>query len=365
MGIKDCYKVIESKCEECMVTVSLDNLCGYHLVDDVSGAFYKAVKAAGDLWLHSFAARYIKLREKGIRITAVFDGPNVPEEKKLEQARRRAVFKKQADKVVDAKRLMIEVEKVTEKDVKVSNMKLSEEIKKQLVTCVGPKTAKTLNLDDPIDTRNKLKKRIASWEKSSAPVTQTHKDIAIKFFECVGIPCVQADGEAETMCCYMCENGYCDGVLSEDTDVIAYGVPLFVSKFNLPEETVRCTIRESLLKGMEMEQKELRDMCIMLGCDYNKRSKGVGPKTVLKWIEQYRRIEHLEHKLKDVKCLNYRRCRELLTIPKKMTVKMQHMKKVDIDELMKLFEQNGVRFSKSTVEEALLPVPLEIVNENE
>jgi flap endonuclease-1 len=82
------------------------------------------------------------------------------------------------------------------------------------------------------------------------------------------------------------------------------------------------------LASLNMKSEEFRDLCILLGCDYNDRVKGyppdgknrkkpvgIGVKGAFWMINEYRRLEEAEQYMVDSDPLNYRRCRELFTPP--------------------------------------------------
>jgi 5'-3' exonuclease len=42
-----------------------------------------------------------------------------------------------------------------------------------------------------------------------------------------------------------------------------------------------------ILEGLEMTQDQFVDLCILLGCDYCDKIKGIGPKNALKLIQVF------------------------------------------------------------------------------
>ncbi|KAI5192569.1 flap endonuclease-1 [Nematocida minor] len=48
---------------------------------------------------------------------------------------------------------------------------------------------------------------------------------------------------------------------------------------------------DTVLKLTELEQSEFIDLCILLGCDYCKRPKGMGPKKAYEIVQQFKSIE--------------------------------------------------------------------------
>jgi len=48
---------------------------------------------------------------------------------------------------------------------------------------------------------------------------------------------------------------------------------------------------ELVLKGMNLSYEQFVDLCIMCGCDYCGTIKGIGPKSALKLIREFKTIE--------------------------------------------------------------------------
>lgn len=63
------------------------------------------------------------------------------------------------------------------------------------------------------------------------------------------------------------------------------------------------------------------DLCILLGCDYTKNIKGIGPKTAYKLIKKHRTIDELVHHVGErlkgniPKDWNYPEARQLFVAP--------------------------------------------------
>lgn len=383
MGIKGLFKVLEENAPNSLITIDMDTVRGYRVAVDASIFFYKNIKAQGDEWLTTFMNQFLLFKAKGLRMIAVFDGPNVPKEKKLEQLRRREQWRKVEKKLDDASKLLKEVEEITSSGKPISKMKLSADTKQRITTCMGPKVAAKVDFNDPMDVQLALARSVRNWTKTSTPVTEQHKLKAIEFLDKLGVPYIQAEGEAETLCCYLCAKGYSDAVLTEDTDVLSYGVKMMLCKVNIKERTFMCIIMDDLLLELDMAQEELRDLCILLGCDYNhsrckgyppdgkkrKSAVGIGEKGAMCMIREYRRIEQAEPHIVDTDCLNYRRCRELLTVPKKMkeaaVLKKRGylMRKPDVDGLLHFAQENNAHVHEENVRKSCSPVKLVLCDE--
>ena len=64
-------------------------------------------------------------------------------------------------------------------------------------------------------------------------VAPTFSFQCLDMLECLGIPWVQAAGEAEAMCAYLNASGYVDGCLTNDGDAFLYGAQTVYRNFTM------------------------------------------------------------------------------------------------------------------------------------
>lgn len=50
---------------------------------------------------------------------------------------------------------------------------------------------------------------------------------------------------------------------------------------------------DKILEGFEMDKDQFIDLCILLGCDYCEKIRGVGPKNAIKLVQQHKSIEKI------------------------------------------------------------------------
>lgn len=267
------------------------------------------------------------LKKHSIKPVCIFDGPNPPLEKKQEQNRRRAEAAKKQEKINYGKTLLKTLQDKYLPDDKPLPANIIEDVKGVIGARRG-KNVDSINYDDIYDVIAGLKDALARQEKQNLPILPIYGEKAREIVECMGFAHFTAPGEAETLCASMCILGMVDGVLSEDTDVMAYGTPFLMSKIDLSAETVMVVSHEAILEAFGWTAEEFQDCCILLSCDYNDRVKGyppdgrkykkpvpIGAKKAVCMINEYRRLEKIEEYLEDADPLNYRRCRELFTAP--------------------------------------------------
>jgi len=129
----------------------------------------------------------------------------------------------------------------------------------------------------------------------------------------MGVDCLVAPFEADAQMAYLVKAGLADGVITEDSDMVPYGVDTVVYKMNKFGE---CSILDesSLLGVLEDKKKDnfkmpsamerRLHMCILAGCDYLPSVPGVGiataSKLVARWNTGPRAIRELRRQKKAV-----------------------------------------------------------------
>jgi 5'-3' exonuclease len=109
-----------------------------------------------------------------------------------------------------------------------------------------------------------------------------------------GIPVWQSDNEAETLCCKMSDNTNFQqisiGVISEDTDVLAYGCNMLICDLNTSSGECNIIFLPSLLEAMSLTYSQFLHFCIMCGCDYNQNIPGISSVKCYEWIRKHNDI---------------------------------------------------------------------------
>uniref|UniRef100_A0A096M645 Zgc:110269 n=1 Tax=Poecilia formosa TaxID=48698 RepID=A0A096M645_POEFO len=124
------------------------------------------------------------------------------------------------------------------------------------------------------------------------PSAQT-KD-SIELLKCMGVPVIQAPGDAEAHCARLVRHGVVDAVASEDMDTLPFGANVLIRQLNAKKnsEVVEYSLPR-LLEKLQITHEELVDLCILLGCDYCDKIPGLGPKKALTLIQKHRTIENV------------------------------------------------------------------------
>ena len=374
MGIKDFYKVIKQRAPAEIKIYHLSDFCGNRWAIDISIFLNKYVKSSGgDSWKETFILFLCTLKKHGIKSICVFDGSNMPGEKKAEQDRRR----RDGKKAVTRMERCIEIRKQLLQEYALENLLLEEELQEECKILYGKPKKKirlgTIDWSEWSDTVDALTSTIDSLEKQTAPITAEHRETAKAIATLMGVPVFQADGEAEGLCAFMAIHGYVDGVLTEDTDVLAYGTPWLIAfkDFKLTDEKVYAVHLPSLRIALDYSQEELLDLCILLGCDYNKKdadgkkisilgfppdgktrkkSVNIGMVGALAFIDEYRRLEECLPYIDNPESLIFERCREIFTPPSgeetlELIKVMPYNIRPDFDKVEEFFKAHSLNMS--------------------
>jgi flap endonuclease-1 len=122
----------------------------------------------------------------------------------------------------------------------------------------------------------------------------------------MGIPVVQAPEEGEAQAAYMASRGDVWAASSQDFDALLFGTPRLVRNLNITgrrkmpgskeykDVFIEVIELENVLKMNNLSGREqLIDLCLLIGTDYNKGIRGIGPKKGLKLIKEHRTIDRV------------------------------------------------------------------------
>ena len=301
MGIKNLNKFLRAMCPEVFETRHISHYSFKKVAIDISLYLHKFKAIAGERWLAAFLNLVASLRRNHIHAVFVFDGKSPPE-KSDERIKRRQERAKLEKYIYDLQEGVSEYHKTgAVPDILMSLWNRRRSPKRLLGT------RKTIDMEWVFD---KVK------QKSYQLIVIGPEDFnsAKELFTILEVPFITAPWEAEKMCAKLCTDGLVDAVMSEDTDVIAYGAPVFLTKIDTSQDTVVAINNLKVLKSLGVSYPQLLDLCIMCGTDYNPNIFRVGAHTAYKKLLEFNNIEGVETNTKlDTSVLKYKRVRELFT----------------------------------------------------
>lgn len=306
MGIKNLHKVLKHHCPDVYHEVHLSHYAYKKVAIDTSLYMFKYKTIFGeDKWLNAFINLVCCLRRNEIHCVFIYD-TSAPVEKSQERVKRKENRDKNEQRILLLDEAFKKAKQTGVYDQVLLDLRLEDVRVKSLLR---PNAVQSVNLDRIEEYIAKLKNQIVS-------ITQADFDLTKKLFTILGIPFYQAVEEAETSCSDLCKRGLVDAVISEDTDVLAYGAPIFLTKLNTATNTCMEISYERILGDLDMTSDQFTDFCIMCGTDYNDNIFKIGPENALKLIKQYESIDKMEHL--DTSCLKHNRVRELFKEYKSM-----------------------------------------------
>ncbi|KAL7988069.1 hypothetical protein Chor_006988 [Crotalus horridus] len=147
---------------------------------------------------------------------------------------------------------------------------------------------KTSTVKKRIEARFGPSKKSGIAKKGRSHFVLLESNPCLELLECLGMPWIQAAGEAEAMCAYLNANGYVDGCITNDGDIFLYGAQTVYRNFtmNVKDPHVDCYLISDIEEKLGCSRESLIGLAILLGCDYlPKGVPGVGKEQVLKLIK--------------------------------------------------------------------------------
>lgn len=125
-----------------------------------------------------------------------------------------------------------------------------------------------------------------------------------RLLDALGIPWVQAPSEGEAQASYMARKGDAYAVASQDADSLLFGAPVLVRNLTitgrrkLPNRQAYVKIEpeiiklEETLRSLGIVRRQLVDMAILIGTDFNAGIEGIGPKKSYELIKRAGNVEN-------------------------------------------------------------------------
>jgi flap endonuclease-1 len=229
MGIKHLNRFLREEAQQCIKFISLAELSGKKIAVDISIYIYKY--ASEGTLLENMYLMLSTLRYYEIVPVFIFDGKPPPEKKELLQKRKED--KQEAEKEYN-------------------------QLKKQLEN----KTIDDVEKQEVINNMDILKKKFIH-------IGKTEIDSVKRLIRAYGATYYDAPGEADELCALLVIKNKVWACLSEDMDMFVYGCNRVLRYLSLLNKTVVLYDTKDILNSLGITQKELREICVISGTDYN------------------------------------------------------------------------------------------------
>jgi flap endonuclease-1 len=250
MGIKYLNRFFRNTIPSSMKFISIAELSGKKIAIDISIYLYKYV-ADGNLIENMYLMLSIFRYYKIIPIF-IFDGKPPVEKKQLLIKRRED--KKEAEEEYNKLKIMLKTDTSMDEDDK----------------------------QEVINNMDILKRKFVRISKNDIENVK-------QLIRAYGATYYDAPGEADELCAMLTIQGKVWACLSEDMDMFVYGCPRVIRYLSLLNHTIVLYDMKEILDKLGFTQKELREICILSGTDYNSINGENSPNlyTTLKYFKQY------------------------------------------------------------------------------
>jgi flap endonuclease-1 len=181
----------------------------------------------------------------------------------------------------------------------------------------------------------------------------------------LGIPTIQALSEGEATAAYLTNTDQAYTCASQDYDSILFGAKRLIrnltisGKRKVPNKKAYIDIVPEMLSFQDiisqtkLTRAQLIDVGILIGTDFNPGGiRGIGPKTALKLIQKYSRLEEVKDITEKLSDIPYREIRELFLNPEVATIADVEFNSVNYDKV-RTFLCDRMNFSVERVNGAL------------
>jgi len=295
MGIKNLHSFLRKKHPNLYQRKTLEDLEGKKIAIDTSIYMCKFKNSFGNKWLKGFFDLICLFRKYSIEIIFIFDS-KAPPEKDLEREHRLQMREKNRLRIYT---ILEEWQKYSLSNESMENFPLLKKL------C--DRKRKTLQVIDD----NVIEKAIYKLQNNLVFITGNDFELLKQMLCVMGIPFEYATSEAEGTCALLNCLGIVDAVLTEDTDVLAYGATVMLHNFSFKDNTLIQISLPDILEKLNISFEQFKDFCIMCGTDYNHNIPKVGPMKAIDLILKEKSLDEIANKL-DIGCLNYKRVRTLL-----------------------------------------------------
>ncbi len=342
MGIKNLHKFLKKHCENIYVEKHLSHYAYKTVAIDTSLYMYKFKACYANGWLTSFINLVSMLRKYNIHCIFIYDN-GCPKEKIQEREKRSA----------DRDRLQEKVDMIQSHLDDYYNTGHISELLKTISNKDTPDKVKRLLTGERFDIKA-VEKHLRKVQSQIIHVTKRDFDLTRELFDILNIPYADAIEEAEKTCAQLCVEGKVDFVLSEDTDVLVYRTPLFLTKLDMSADTCMEIDINTLLETIEMTYEQFRDLCIMCGTDYNTNIPRVGAETAYNALIEYKSIEGIAENISkmDTSILNHERVRELFSFTDECNIEMMYCGQPDFEKLDEFIFRNNCRVNKQKLRDS-------------
>lgn len=282
MGIKMLNTLMQRHGSAGIQPIHLSMLAGKSIAVDVSIYMYRFLKTKE--LISGFYRMCQMFKAYNITPVFVFDG-KAPDEKSRVLEERREAKRQAADELREVERQIAACEAVLSSQtgdisgalVDLSGNVVVEEdvaaaanVSPVLAPAVAPAPEEVSHVERRVVELNAQARRLHS---KSVYLKSYHIRDVVKLVARQGLAYVKAPGEADVVCAAMCRRGEVFAVLSDDTDLFAYGCPRVMRYFSMSHHSCQLYDTAAIMREMGLDPQKFLLMAVLSGTDYEHEYK--------------------------------------------------------------------------------------------
>ena len=324
MGIKGLTTILKKFAPQSIREIKLGTLYNKRIAIDTSLFIHKFLYSYNNI-IYGFFLQVYHLRRRNIEPLYIFDGKPPKEKSQVIQQRK-------------------------DNQIKITNKICNLEL--ELKTLNEGKFISTLvkepTLEDIEIKKKELTTRIKSLNRQVFKICSNDYVKLKELFNLLNVGYYEAHGEADILCVKLEKENVVDGCMTEDMDFLTHGSNYLIRDFNNKKNVVNIYNLKDILENLQMTKEEFIDMCILCGCDYSSKIKGLGAIGSYNFIKKYGNIETFieneccengKYCLDDI--FNYKKSREIFdSSNREFSYVFYQNKEVKLNELNKFLLEN-------------------------
>ena len=143
------------------------------------------------------------------------------------------------------------------------------------------------------NTTSRITSEITKLERRCVVFSQKQVQDILYFFEILGVPVIRENEEADFILAKLSAANKIDYILSDDSDVLAFGAKRVLKNFCIKEEKCELYDMDDILENLGVPMHKFVDICILCGCDYTTKIRNMNCGKSLQLILQWGSIEEV------------------------------------------------------------------------
>jgi 5'-3' exonuclease len=293
MGIHNLYKFLKNNVPQVYCNKTIRDLDGKTIAIDMNLYLYKFKHLFKDKWMDHLSEFIANFQRNNITCMCIYDTQSCVE--KTAKKKERRMKKKSAEHRI--KNLQTSVDNYTKTHQYDENLLYLQ--KKYKYKCT--------------DILDIVSKELICLQNKTIQITKADIQRSKDTLTALGVAHYQSLNEAETHCSILNRQQLVDAVLSNDTDVLAYGAPTLLTKIDFINNHVISIEYADILAALDITAEMFTDFCILCGTDYNYTLNKMTSDLAFRLIKTHKSLEAIESECDNiaVHTIAYTRIREI------------------------------------------------------